>query len=187
LPQPPAFPADYTPLPFAYRMATAQSISDTLVQESIVRAVKNVCATMLKHEASFVEKSVEAAYAGFKDKPHVFGSVGFLGHIDGIVYLCIPDDFAHHAAARVLGMSPAEVEMSGYATVKDVVGEITNMTVGGFKNALCNVGFPCKLTLPTIVRGDNLAVSSLKGAERHTFHFDCNGHRLIADIQLKIE
>lgn len=168
-------------------MATAQPISDTIVQESIVRAVKNVCATMIKQEASFVEKSVEAAYAGFKDKPHVFGSVGFIGQIDGIVYLCIPDEFAHDAAARVLGMSAAEIEMSGYATVKDVIGEITNMTVGGFKNALCNIGFPCKLTLPTIVRGDNLAVASLKGAERHTFHFDCGGHRLIADIQLKLD
>ncbi|MFZ5493728.1 MAG: chemotaxis protein CheX [Verrucomicrobiota bacterium] len=167
-------------------MATAaQPISDTLVQESIIRAVRNVCVTMLKQETSFVEKNVATAYDGFKEKPHVFGSVGFAGVIAGIVYLCIPDDFAQEAAARVLDMSLAEVEMSGDEAVKDVVGEITNMTVGGFKNALCNVGFPCKLTLPTIVRGDNLAVASLKGASRHTFHFDCSGHRLIADIQLK--
>jgi chemotaxis protein CheX len=167
-------------------MATAvQSISDTLVQESLIRAVRNVCGTMLKQEASFVEKSAATAYDGFKEKPHVFGSVGFVGVIDGIVYLCIPDDFAQDAALRVLGMSAAELEMSGDEAIKDVVGEITNMTVGTFKNALCNVGFPCKLTLPTIVRGDNLAVSGLKGASRHIFHFDCSGHRLIADIQLK--
>lgn len=166
-------------------MAISQPISDDLVQDSIIRAVQNVCATMLKQEAGFVEKSVETAYEGFKEDPHVFGSVGFVGSIDGIVYLCIPDDFALVAATCVLGMTANEVEMSGEATVKDVVGEITNMIVGGFKNALCNVGFPCKLTLPTIVRGDHLAVASLKGAERHTFHFDCSGHRLIADIQLK--
>jgi chemotaxis protein CheX len=165
--------------------AAAPPITDTLVQESIVRAVRNVCVTMLKQETSFVERTVATAYDGFKEKPHVFGSVGFAGMIDGIVYLCIPDDFAQDAAARVLGMSAAEVEMSGDAAVKDVIGEITNMTVGGFKNALCNVGFPCKLTLPTIVRGDNLAVSGLKGASRHIFHFDCSGHRLIADIQLR--
>jgi chemotaxis protein CheX len=167
-------------------MVTApKAIPDTLIQESIIRAVRNVCGTMLKQDASFVEKSALAAYEGFREKPHVFGSVGFAGLIDGIVYLCIPDDFAQDAAARVLGMSAAEVEMSGDEAVKDVVGEITNMTVGGFKNALCNVGFPCKLTLPTIVRGDNLAVAGLKGATRHVFHFDCSGHRLIADIQLK--
>ncbi len=168
-------------------MATTQTIPDRLVQESIIRAVKNVCATMLKRDAGFVEKTASAAYEGFRERLHVFGSVGFVGQIDGIVYLCIPDDFAQEAAAGLLGMSAAELEMSGDATVRDVVGEITNMTVGGFKNALCNVGFPCKLTLPTIVRGDNLSVASLKGAERHTFHFDCAGHRLVADIQLKRE
>jgi chemotaxis protein CheX len=87
----------------------------------------------------------------------------------------------------VLGMTAAEIAMCDDSTVKDVIGEITNMTVGGFKNALCDVGFPCKLTLPTIVRGDHLAVASMKGAERHIFHFDCAGHRLVADIQLKQE
>jgi chemotaxis protein CheX len=168
-------------------MSTLQTIPDTLVQDSIIRAVKNVCTKMLKRDADFVEKNDGNVYDGFKEKPHVFGSVGFVGKIDGIVYLCIPDDFALDAAARLLGMSMAEVEMSGDGTVKDVIGEITNMTVGGFKNALADVGFPCKLTLPTIVRGDHLAVSSIKGAVRHIFHFDCAGHRLVADIQLKQE
>lgn len=166
-------------------VTAAQPISDSLVQDSIIRAVRNVCVTLLKQEASFVEKSAGTAYEGFKEKPHVFGSVGFAGVIDGIVYLCIPDDFAQEAAARVLDMSLAEVEMSGDEAVRDVIGEITNMTVGGFKNALCNIGFPCKLTLPTIVRGDHLSVASLKGSARHVFHFDCAGHRLVADIQLK--
>lgn len=168
-------------------MALAQPISDTLVEEFIIRAVRNVCSKMLKRDATFVEKSADVAYAGFKDKLHFFGSVGFVGHIDGIIYLCIPDDFVQDAAGRVLGMSAAEIEMSGDSVLKDVVGEITNMTVGGFKNALCDTGFPCKLTLPTIVRGDHLSVAGLKGSERHIFHFDCAGHRLIADIQMRHE
>jgi len=168
-------------------MAIAPPISDIQVQEFIIRAVRNVCTRMLKREATFVEKSADAAYTGFKDKLHFFGSVGFVGQIDGIIYLCIPDDFVQEAAGRVLGLSSAEIEMNGDAVLKDVVGEITNMTVGGFKNALCDTGFPCKLTLPTIVRGDHLAVSGLKNTERHIFHFDCAGHRLVADIQMRQE
>jgi len=168
-------------------MAAFSLITDQLVQDFIVRAVQNVCQTMLNQDASFVERSPIAAYAGFKERPHVFGSVGFVGDVNGIVYLCIPDDFADDAASRVLGMSASEIEMSGGEYTKDVVGEITNMTVGGFKNALCDFGFPCKLTLPTIVRGDNLAVASLKSSARHTFHFTCGAHRLVADIQLRPE
>src|ERR1019366_1714480 len=104
---------------------------------------------------------------------------------NGVVYLCIPDDFAHHAASEILGMTRSEVTMSGDEVVRDVIGEITNMTVGGFKNALCDIGFPCKLTLPTVVRGNNLQVVTLKGVTRHIFQFDCASHRLVADIQLK--
>ena len=166
-------------------MAATQTITDSLIQDFIVRAVQNVCQTMLCREVGFVEKSSSADYCGFSDRVHLFGNVGFAGEVNGIVHLCIPDDFAQDAASRILGMTPAEVEMSGDEVVKDVIGEITNMTVGGFKNALCDVGFPCKLSLPVIVRGDKISVASIRGAARHIFHFDCAGHRLIADIQLK--
>lgn len=140
---------------------------------------------MLRQTAGFVEKTAAPDQALFYGQPHVFGCVGFVGKIDGVVYLCITDDFAISAASRILGISPPEVRAEGDAVIKDVIGEITNMTVGGFKNALCDKGFFCKLTLPTIVRGQNLAVASIKSATRHTFHFDCDGHRLVADIQIK--
>ena len=166
-------------------MAVSQTITDTHVQDFIIKAVKNVCITMIRQEASFVEKTAEAAYTGLAKKVYVFGNVGFEGEINGVVYLCIPDDFAQHAAAEILGMTPSEVTMSGDEVVRDVIGEITNMTVGGFKNALCDIGFPCKLTLPTVVRGNNLQVVSLRGVTRHIFQFDCASHRLVADIQLK--
>jgi len=168
-------------------MPVATTIPDALVQESIVRALKSVCTKMLKQDAAFVERGTPGTQNNVKDKPHVFGSVSFLGKVDGVVYLCIPDDFAMDAACRILDISAAEVQMGGDGTLKDVIGEITNMTVGAFKTALCDLGFPCKLTLPTIVRGDHLAVSSMKGADRHIFHFDCASHRLVADIQLKQE
>jgi len=167
-------------------MAITAPITDDLIHKSIIRAVQNVCSTMLKQTASFVEKSSEPNRAGLKDQPHVFGCVGFLGKIDGMVYLCITDDFAINAASRILGTSPAEVRAEGDAVIKDVIGEITNMTVGGFKNALCDQGYTCKLTLPTIVRGNNLAVATMKSATRHIFHFSCDGHQLVADIQIKM-
>lgn len=168
-------------------MAATQTITDQVIQDSIIHAVQNVCHTMLGSEAAFVERATEPRPGEFGGHRYVFGSVGFVGEVSGLVYLCIPDDFAAGAASRILGMSPAEVEMSGDEVVKDVIGEVTNMTVGGFKNALCDLGFPCKLTLPTIVRGNNLAVAAIKGTTRHIFKFDCAGHRLVADIQIKAD
>jgi len=166
--------------------ASPPLITDDLIHKSIIRAVQNVCSTMLKQHAGFVEKTTEPNREIFKEQNHVFGCVGFLGKIDGMVYLCITDDFAVNAASQILGISAAEVRAEGDAVIKDVIGEITNMTVGGFKNALCDQGYTCKLTLPTIVRGQKLAVAAMKSATRQIFHFDCDGHRLIADIQIKL-
>jgi chemotaxis protein CheX len=167
-------------------MVPTAPITDDLIHKSIVRAVQNVCSTMLKQNAAFMEKTSVPNRASFQDQPHVFGCVGFVGKIDGMVYLCITDDFATNAAARILGISTAEVRAEGDAVIKDVIGEITNMTVGSFKNTLCDLGYPCKLTVPTIVRGNNLVVASMTSSTRYIFHFDCGGNRLVADIQLKL-
>ncbi len=167
-------------------MVPTTPITDELIHKSIIHAVQNVCSTMLKQNARFVEKVSEPIRNAGANESYVFGCVGFVGKIDGMVYLCITDDFATNAASRILGISLPEVRAEGDAVIKDVIGEVTNMTVGGFKNALCDLGYPCKLTVPTIVRGKNLAIACMKSAQRHIFHFDCEGHRLIADIQLRI-
>jgi chemotaxis protein CheX len=167
-------------------MVPLAPIADDLIQKSIVHAVQNVCTTMLKQNVGFIEKTVDPDNANFTGQAHVFGCVGFVGKIDGIVYLCISDDFASYAASSILGMSPSEIAAEGDAVIKDVIGEITNMTAGCFKNALCDQGYLCKLTLPTIVRGQNLSVAAMKSCARHMFCFECGGHRLVADIQIKL-
>jgi chemotaxis protein CheX len=167
-------------------MITSPPITDQLIQQSIIKSVSNVCLTMLGLEASFTEKTAAATREDLGSHDHVLGCVGFVGDIDGLVYLCIPLEFARSATIHLLGMSAAEVERQGPDVVNDVIGEITNMTVGGFKNTLADAGFPCKLTVPTIIRGDNLSVAAIKSATRHVFLFKCAGHRLVADIQLKL-
>ena len=165
-------------------MAELQTITETVIQDSIIRAVNNVSQTMMQRDSALVGRTdVPAPEATYE----LIGSVGFAGDINGIVYLCLTDSFAKHATGQILGMTPGEVEINGPDVVKDAIGEITNMTAGGFKNQLCDMGFPCKLTLPTIVRGKNLAVAAIKSATRHVFTLTCDGHQVIADIQLKAE
>lgn len=168
-------------------MAAAQQITDALIQESIANAMQNVCRTLLRQDAPLVDRVPTSVYESDPIKFQLIGNVGFGGDANGIVYLCMSDDFALFAVSTILGMSRAEVEFHGPDVLKDAIGELTNMTVGGFKNALCDVGFPCKLTLPTIVRGNNLTVAALKGTARHVFRFTCATHVLVADLQLKME
>jgi len=165
-------------------MAVTQPITDQLIQDSLVHAVQHFTKTMLRRDAIFVGRSAEPAPSVVYG---VIGSIGFVGEANGLVYLCFPEAFALHATCLILGMSPGEVEMHGPEVVKDAIGEITNMTAGGFKNQLCDIGFPCRLTLPTIVRGRNLSVAAIKSTHRHVFELKCDGHNFVADIQLKAE
>lgn len=165
-------------------MSATASIPTHLIQDSIVKAVENVCRTMIKRDVKLRDTAAESTGAL---RFEMFGSVGFGGQINGIVYLCLSDDFAQFATGEILGMSPGEVEMNGPDVVKDAIGEVTNMTAGGFKNTLCDLGFPCQLSLPTIGRGRNLQIVTIKDATRHVFAFDCSGHGFLADIQLKAE
>jgi len=170
-------------------MVPTQLISDTLIQDSIIRAVQNVSRTMLREEACLVSTTpadtTANALSSIGTAPYVIGNVGFAGEANGLVYLCFTDEFARRAASHILGMSPAEIEGNGHEVIKDVIGEITNMTTGGFKNALSDHGFPCKLSLPTIVRADRLSIAAIKSAIRGIFHFKCGAHRLMADVQVK--
>ena len=161
--------------------STVAPITDELIHSSIVSAVRGVCATMLKFDASFLQKTLEPDNEPFKAQPHVFGCVGFVGKVDGVVHLCITRDFAIHAASTLLGMTEAELQ-SDQDTVKDVVGEITNMTVGTFKNGICDLGFQCKVTLPTVLRGSQLKVESTANAKRWTFDFTVMDRPFVADL-----
>lgn len=142
---------------------------------------------MLQRPIQLVETGTSPIAAGAGASHLVIGSVGFVGKLNGTVYLCFPEAFTQQAAAHLLGMSAAEVEMGGPDLIKDVIGELTNMTVGGFKNSLADLGFPCRLTLPVIMRGQHVAVAAIKSAHREIYHFNSGGHRISADIQIAPE
>lgn len=167
--------------------ATLSPITDQVIQDSIVRAVASVFKTMASQEVTLAGKS-DTPEALLADSPsQIIGSVGFVGDASGLIYLCLTEEFAADLTGRILGMTPAEVAEGGAEVVTDAIGEVTNMSVGGFKNTLCDLGHACKLTLPTIVRGHHIKIAAIKSATRHVFHFDCAGHRLTADIQMKQE
>lgn len=168
-------------------MAATLPITDSVVETAIVKAVQNVCRTLVRHEAKFVGQVSAEFMEIAQPQAQVIGNVGFVGQINGLVHLCMSHDCALFAVGSILGMSRAEVEANAHELVSDAIGEVTNMTAGGFKNALCDVGFPCKLTLPTIVRGNGLTISSLRGTARQAFRFECGQHELIADIQFKVD
>ena len=175
-------------------MPSIDSIGENIFQDTMNRAVQDVFRTMLGKNATLVHGTgatdsngqpwkhpVEHDNSGLQ----VVGTVGFIGDISGLIYLYLNADFAKFVASNMLGMSLAEVEEGGDEVVNDAIGELTNMTVGSFKNGLCDSGYPCRLTIPSIVRGSNFVIEPISSATRHVYYFQCEEHRVIADVLIR--
>ncbi len=174
--------------------AATQEISEALIRNNINRAVCDVFKTMLHRSAS-----LGATYSSGGADPHpvgvhtdelaanpqVVGTVGFLGEVNGLIYLYFDAGFARHCTSHLLGISEPEVDASGEEVINDAIGEITNMTVGSFKNGLSDHGYPFKLTIPSILRGRNFCVEPISDSQRFIYVFETEGQRLVADILLK--
>jgi chemotaxis protein CheX len=174
-------------------MPTIDCIPEASIREHITSAIKEVFSTMLGQHVLPYEPSKEAngqAWPPLDGKqgehdPYVVGNVGFVGKTNGLLYLYLPEKFARHATSHMLGMSEREVVSDGAAVVNDAIGELTNMTAGVFKNGLCDSGFSCRLTIPSILRGANFTIDPVTSSTRWIFYFDCSGHRLVVDVHMK--
>ncbi len=167
-------------------MAATQEINDTVFRETITRAVQEVFKTMLSKEAVLVPVDpVPHTSSLALEAAHVVGTVGFIGSINGLIYLYLEADFARDAAAAMLGMTLDEIDEAGEDVINDAIGELTNMTVGTFKNQLSDKGYPCRLTIPSILRGSNFSIEPISSATRRVYRFDVNGHRLTADLLMQ--
>jgi chemotaxis protein CheX len=173
-------------------MPALKEISETLIREHISRAIADVFQTMLGRQVTLCPASAQGAASwppipsvANEAHPQVVGTVGFLGDVNGLIYLYLPAPLARRCTSQLLGMTEAEVDEAGDEVINDAIGEMTNMSVGSFKNGLCDAGFPCKLTIPSILRGSNFSVEPISSAERFIYRFDCGGETVVADILLK--
>ena len=94
--------------------ATAE-ITEPLIRENITRAVSDVFKTMLGRVPAFVgsappPQSVRPRRASFRNQDrqlYVVGTVGFIGDINGLIYLYLEEPFARLCTCQLLGMTEA--------------------------------------------------------------------------------
>ena len=113
----------------------------------------------------------------------VAGSVGFIGDVNGVVYVHVTSDFARRLASRMLGLS--ESELGGDELVNDVIGELSNMVVGSVKSHLCDAGMPCVLTIPSVVRGQELSIEQISSSERRLMGFRAEEDYIQVELLIK--
>lgn len=161
-------------------------IPDQELSELAHGALSRVFETMLGSEVSHVGFS---DYSGRKapfpdlggaEMDAIFvGSVGFVGSINGVVYLYMKSELAAAAAGKITGLEGDDLD---FEMISDVCGEMTNIFAGGFKNDLADRGYNSVLTIPTVLSGDELYISTL-GVSKHLRHNFLSGNdEIVADL-----
>ena len=127
-----------------------------------------------------MEISPSSSGAFFKtSEEQVIGMVGLAGALKAVVCLRVPESFSEQLTCAMTGAEPDAHQSE--ADVNDVIGELTNIIAGKLKSCF-RTSEPCSLSLPTIVRGGHLDLESVRGTERNSFTFLCDGEPVVVEF-----
>ena len=87
----------------------------------------------------------------------VTAMVGLAGSLCGLVTIRCTSKCAAIMASQMLG---TDAETAGPEAL-DAVGEVCNMVAGNFKNKIAGMSDRCKLSVPTVITGENYSIHSL--------------------------
>ncbi len=142
-------------------------------------STRDVFGTMLSMKLDPVEISKKETISGSK----VVGTVSFAGEAMGNICIHVSDLFAKMMAAAMLGMEPDEMEDED--EVNDVIGEVSNMIGGDMKSRLCDAGFACQLSIPSITRGSDFRIESMGWVRHEQIAFQYQGQIALIEVFIK--
>lgn len=149
-----------------------QELDQGKVVAAIRHATGDVFSTMLGMEIT----SLEAYRQPCKPEPAdgVVGLIGLTGKWVGGGSVACTGELARKISGQFLMSEFAAVDQE----VLDVMGEITNMIIGNFKNALEEEAGPMGMSIPMVVFGHNFVAGTTHNADWVVVPFACAGERL---------
>ena len=162
------------------RFSSLMQVISNFVQGAVREVFSTMANLEVNKDSQLAEKAPPAQYTG------VMGSVSFTGKMVGTLYLNMPDRLAAEIASKLMGNSPDDI---GAEDVNDVVGELTNMVTGNLKSKMCDQGYACTLSIPTVLRGTDIKINSM---EQHMvlsgeFLIDSNEHKVNVCVFARLE
>jgi len=151
-------------------------------EEGIVKQldhdVLEIFSTMVGIEITRKEVEVDAA-TSFKDSATAM--VGLAGVFNGLVSMHTSKKLAMTFASAMLGMELEEMNED----VTDALGEIANMLGGSFKHHFVLGGHEVRLSIPSVIMGDEYSISAGNLTDTLTMMFDCGGEAFLISICLE--
>lgn len=122
------------------------------LRQSILHNVEKTFTTMI--DGVEISTAADQDPKPFRPMSGISGSVGLAGAYQGLVAVHLPEAVAMAITGAFLGM---DVEEMG-EEVRDAIGELTNMIGGGIKFDLPEQGGNVKLSIPTVICGQNYSL-----------------------------
>jgi chemotaxis protein CheX len=156
-----------------------QEINTLDLKEFLINATSNVFDMMLCMEAEFIDLDIQSPAGDSR----IVGSVSFAGKVMGNINIDVNDDFARVMAAAILDVELDEIE--GEEEIYDVIGEVSNMIGGDIKSRLCDAGYLCELSIPSITSGHNYRIESKHWVRHESADFRCRPHTGRVEVYIK--
>jgi chemotaxis protein CheX len=119
------------------------------------------------------------------DDYRVMGAVDFAGGVQGSIQFQVSKTFGRMITAGMLGQDLDEVQ--DIDSVKDVIGEMTNILGGNLKAAFCDTGLACQISTPSLTVGLDFNIEILNMDRYERFAFKLNDHDIVVEVCVKID
>lgn len=160
------------------------SSSTTFTEEQlagyVIAATQEVFSTMVMMDVAD-EFPLKEPVSRFKCS--ITGMVGFAGTYSGVISIHCPVELALKITSNMLGIECDEVNED----LNDAIGEIANMLGGSVKQVLSKGGLDVKLSIPTVISGEDYTVNSLSDMDCVVIPFLVEEHKLLVGLTLKKE
>lgn len=161
-------------------ISVTTSFSEEQLAGYVIAATQEVFSTMVMMEVTD-EFPLKEPVSRFKCS--ITGMVGFAGTYSGVISIHCPVELALKITSNMLGVECEEVNED----LNDAVGEIANMLGGSVKQVLSKGGLDVKLSIPTVISGEDYTVNSLSDMDCVVIPFVVEDYKLLVGLTLKKE
>jgi chemotaxis protein CheX len=161
-------------------IARSTRLSEEQVAGYVIDATKGVFSTMVMMDV-VDDFPLKVPVSRFKCS--ITGMVGFAGTYSGVISIHCPVELALKVTSNMLGVDCEEVNDD----LNDSIGEIANMLGGSVKQVLSKGGLDVKLSIPTVISGEDYTVNSLSDSDCVVIPFTVEGLTMLVGLTLKKE
>ena len=161
-------------------IAASTKINEAQLSKFVVDATREVFSTMVMMDPAD-DYPLKEPINRFKCS--ITGMVGFAGTYSGVVSIHCPVSLALKITSGMLGVDCDEVNDD----LNDAIGEIANMLGGSVKQVLSKGGLDIKLSIPTVISGEDYTVNSLSDSDCVIIPFNVDDNKFIVGLTLKKE